>query len=226
MASKLEQGASWIVTAAAVVMAVAIGHREFFPNRQPRVDQSSGPIVYDTGWTKMLSTGIQVGNADAPIKVVEFVDLECPVCRAVHQTTLHEVKQKYGARVSISYVHFPLQIHRFARIAAQAAECADRQHRFADFIDVAFAKQDSLGLKTWSSYGRDAGVPDTARFTRCISEQVVAARIESGTALARREKVRGTPTILVNGWRFPLVPSSDELTTVIDDLLAGRRPVR
>jgi len=36
----------------------------------------------------------------------------------------------------------------------------EQQGRFREYLDVLLERQDSLGLKPWTSYGAEAGVPD------------------------------------------------------------------
>jgi protein-disulfide isomerase len=134
------------------------------------------------------------------------------------------IRQRFGSGVGLAFVHFPLPMHRFGEIAARAAECAEQQGRFAAFIDVTYRKQDSLGLKNWASYGQDAGVPDSARFRRCVESAAPVARIDSGLAVGKRIGVEGTPTVIVGGWRFFAPPSSEELARVVRALLTGEAP--
>ena len=128
--------------------------------------------------------------------------------------------------MSTSFVHFPLDFHRFARPAARAAECAAAQDRFDEFADALFEKQDSLGLKPWGAYANAARVPDVLAFDRCVADTVTVARIENGRALGKQLDVQGTPTVLVNGWRLPMPPDSAELSSIISEVLAGKRPVQ
>lgn len=153
---------------------------------------------------------------------MEFVDLECPFCRR-YQATLQRVADQFGSAVSLVFLHYPLDMHRFARPAAQASECAERQGRFREFVEAAYAKQDSFGLKAWVSVAREAGVPDTAGFLRCL-EGAPATRIDSARAAGEGIPVRGTPTLVVNGWTFRSPPPESELVRVITELLAGREP--
>lgn len=86
-------------------------------------------------------------------------------------------------------------------------------------VDVLFRKQDSLGLKPWAGYATEAGVPDTAAFNACASTTTATARIDEGLRIGNAIGVRGTPTIVVNGWKFPLAPDEGELNKRIKSLL-------
>lgn len=212
---------SLVVVLSAVVMAGAVGRREILSRSSD--ESRSGALTYEADWREMSAYGVVMGDSTAPIQVVEFSDLECPACRAFHET-LDQVSGAYGSRVSATFIHFPLRRHRFATPAARAAECAAQEGRFSAFIDVIFENQDSLGLKSWGSYAVAAGIRDTASFRRCTMTTGFFARIDSGVALGRRIELRGTPTVFVNGWRFPSPPSPQVLSQVIDELLLGRTP--
>jgi protein-disulfide isomerase len=108
--------------------------------------------------------------------------------------------------------------------AARAAECASASGRFSEMLDALYSGQDSLGLKTWSSYARDAGIEDTIGFSRCNSNPETPQLVSAGTALARRLGVNGTPTLILNGWRYGYTPPDTELFRAIDDILASRSP--
>lgn len=117
------------------------------------------------------------------------------------------------------FVHFPLTKHRFAVQAAQAAECASARGHFAGFIDAVYAKQDSLGLKSWGSYAREAGIADTAAITRCARDPSPPKRLEAGRELGLRWEVLGTPTVIINGLRYANPPTNDEIDRIIRDVL-------
>lgn len=125
--------------------------------------------------------------------------------------------------MALYYVPFPLaRIHRFAEPAAKAAECADQQGRFVAIEALLYAKQDSFGLKSWASYAHEVGVPDTSRFTACTQSNAKVGRLEASRELASRLQATATPTVIVNGWRYPVPPDSAELVRIVDSLIRGR----
>ena len=66
------------------------------------------------------------GNPDAPVKIVEYSDAECPFCKSFH-STMQRVVDEYGASGKAAWVyrHFPLDnIHPKADKEAEATECA------------------------------------------------------------------------------------------------------
>lgn len=68
-----------------------------------------------------------LGSISAPVKIVEFSDMECPFCKRFHATMQQVVKENNG-QVAWVYRHFPLdQLHSKARKEAEATECATDQ---------------------------------------------------------------------------------------------------
>jgi len=223
VSERIERFLATALTASAVAVGLVLVHREFFPQRDTvrrGADAETPTVVAD--WMSAVTNGVIIGNQDARVKITVFSDLECPVCRG-YATTLRAVRRAYPTNLALVFVHFPLPQHRFARPAARASECADRAQRFAEFVDVVYTKQDSLGLKTWTSYAKEAGIRDTAAFGRCTSETQPIARIDSGVAVARRLGVNATPTVFVNQWRFASPPSEQELIRMVTAIAEGKR---
>lgn len=209
-----------MLTAAAIAIAVSVLHREFASN--PRTSAAADPPAYVSNWDGLVSAGVRLGPPSAPVTVVEFFDLECPFCKTFHAIG-SSMRHKYGDEVAFTLIHYPLTGHRFARPAANAAECAREQRKFQEFVGAVFAKQDSLGLKSWTSFAVDAGIRDTLAFAKCILSGSFAL-VDTGLAAAKRYGVKGTPTVLVNGWRYSLPPEEAQLDSAIAAFLGGKNP--
>ena len=63
------------------------------------------------------------GNRNAPIKLVEYGDMECPFCAQAYPTFKKLVDESNG-QVAWVYRNYPLSIHANAQVKAEAAECA------------------------------------------------------------------------------------------------------
>jgi protein-disulfide isomerase len=115
---------------------------------------------------------------------------------------VEEVRKKFGADVAFTFVHFPIPGHRFAIPAARAAECAEAQGRFSEMRTLLFAKQDSLGLKSWDAFAEEAKVPDEEQFSKCVASAAPLPRVDAGVAIGEKLRISGTPTMIINGWMY------------------------
>lgn len=206
----------------AIGVTGTVMHREFAPASNPALPPLDRP-AYVASWQEAMTVGIQVGNAEAPVKIVEFTDLECPFCRMFHRD-VSALMKKHPEEVSVTFVHFPLPNHRFALPAARAVECAASRGQFAELVTALFEKQDSIGLKPWGEFAREAGIPDTAAFGRCAVDPARIARIDDGRAYGAKIQVRSTPTVLINGWRYGRAPALDELEDIVARIRKGGSP--
>jgi protein-disulfide isomerase len=207
-----------VLAVASIVMALSYA-KASFTSRSIRAPVSVERL---NNWEVVLAYGHSRQSAQGSVKLVEFTDLQCPVCRSYHQT----VQEARAARPEVVhvYVPFPLPIHRFALPAAKAAECAVGVGRLEPFVEALYAKQDSLGVRSWGSYALDAGIEDTSVIAACATSPERVARIDTALAIGERLGVRGTPTIVVGGWRFSTPPTLPVLLAAIDSVAAGRRP--
>jgi len=166
--TRLEQLASLALSVCAIGMTGAVVHQEFFRSRAVSV-RPSAALEYVKGWNSLVGSGRLVGDSAARVTVVEFMDLECPFCRQLN-STLQTLKKTYRTGVAYEFVHYPLPGHRFASIAARAAECGAAAGRFTPIIDALYAQQDSFGIRPWAAYAANAGISDTAA---CCEPQFV-----------------------------------------------------
>lgn len=85
--------------------------------------------------------GYVVGDADAPVEIIEYADFECPACRVWWVLTGIDLKRRLVAsgRVRFSFRDFPL--HQNSIQAHHAAACADEQGMFELMHDKLFDTQ-------------------------------------------------------------------------------------
>ena len=98
--------------------------------------------------------------------------------------------------VVVDFRHFPLDFHSEAIPAAIAAECAASHGRFAEFVDIAFDKSDSLGVLSWEAIAARAGVLDTGSFRICRGRPETLKVVLSDKELGRTLGVAGTPALV------------------------------
>ena len=95
--------------------------------------------------------------------------------------SLEGVRGKYGNKIAVTYIPFPLEgIHPHAIKAARAAECARRLGAMDPFVAATFQKQDSIGVRPWDAYRSEAGIKDSAAFASCLDEESSANAVHAG----------------------------------------------
>ena len=159
------------------------------------------------------------GDASAPVTIVEFTDFQCPACAAMHPV-LEEVLKSYGNKVRFVVRDFPLNQHENALKAAEAANAANAQGKFFEYISVLFKNQKALDTPSLKKYASDLGL-DRARFDAALDRGVYAAEVAKDVADGEMYGVGSTPTIFVNGVQLKVL-SADGLKQAIENAAANR----
>jgi protein-disulfide isomerase len=223
MKMKWESALTMTLVVCALVTTGLVVRREFFTPLASARSLEQKPVFIEN-WSSHLKDGVQLGLSGAPVQLVEFADFECPHC-ATFDRTLKTLRGRYPTKIALYYVHFPLSGHRFAEAAARAAECAGAQGRFEEMHDRLFEQQNAFGLKPWSEYAIEAGVSDHAAFEACVTSTAPIPRIESGREFGTKLDIKGTPTLIINGWQLAQPPTSGELEGMVKAVLSGKSPI-
>lgn len=144
-----------------------------------------------------------IGDINAPVKLVEYSDIDCPFCQRVHPT-LAQLKKDYGDKVAWVYRQNPLSIHPNAETKAVAAECVAKlagNEAFWKFLDAAVAdpapgRTDLTRIPTLAA---QAGVKDAAAFKSCWDNKDTLPVIKASMANMAATGGRGTPWTIVVG---------------------------
>jgi protein-disulfide isomerase len=179
---------------------------------------SSTPSAQPGMFTGIPERNGVLGQADAPVTVTEYLDLQCPVCANASRTVLPDVVDDYvrtgKVKLQASTLHF---IGEDSVRAARMAAGAEQQGKLWPFVEAFYAKQgaENTGYVT-DGFLRDvaaaAGVDADAALEyadSAASEKPLTKANEDATRL----KVNGTPTFTVQRGDGPVkVVSADQLT--------------
>ena len=176
-------------------------------------------IALEAPRVAVASTGHPtLGANDAPITMVEFGDFQCPFCRA-SENSVKEVRAKYGDKVRLVYMDFPLGIHQHAMDAANAARCAGEQDKFWQYHDAMFADQSKLAPADLKASAAKLGL-DAKKFGACLDKAKYQPQINQDMAEATKLGVTGTPTFFINGREITGAQPANKFEEVIDDEMA------
>ena len=147
-----------------------------------------------------------LGDPKAPVRLVEFSDFECPVCRNLHDV-LRGMIPNYP-QVQIVFKDFPIeQLHPWARTAALASRCAYQQDpkAFWKMYDLIYDGQDLISAENaWAKMNDFAGQTglDLVTFKSCLASPEAGAAVDASRANGQQLEVTSTPTVFVNGRRI------------------------
>jgi len=169
-------------------------------------DLTRDPLA-DTRAKLQTKDAPSLGDAKAPITLVEFSDFECPVCRNLHDA-LRGLLPKYAHQVRVIFKDFPIeQIHPWARTAALAGRCAYQQdpQSFWKMYDLIYDHQDLISAENaWDKmldYAGQSGInPDNLK--SCMAGPEAGVAIDASRDSGLRVEVSSTPTVFVNGRRL------------------------
>ena len=168
-------------------------------SRQP-LDEGSGPASLPSAQTKIkIEPGAYaLGREDAPVVLVEFTDLECPVCQRFHATAFGQLKRDYVDTGKVRFVSrdLPLPMHHFALDAAVAARCAGVQGKFWDFRDAILSRGIPPTPEELTAAGHKVGL-DMDTFVRCQKSGQFAEDIQRDADEAARAGINGTPAFVI-----------------------------
>jgi protein-disulfide isomerase len=161
--------------------------------------------------------GTVLGKANAPVTMVEYIDLQCPICRAFETEVMPTIIPRYVKAGEVRVIARPIAFIGPDSVRGRAAAlAAARQDFFFDFTQLLYYNQgsensgwldDNLIRSAFASIpGLKVGAAEQARTESAISQE--AHRFDSQ---ADADKVQGTPTVLVGktGGKLSEVVSPD-----------------
>jgi predicted DsbA family dithiol-disulfide isomerase len=160
------------------------------------------------------------GPADAPIVLVEFTDYQCPYCVRI-QPTITALMERYDGQIRHVFKNLPLPIHSQARLAGEAALCAQDQGKYWEFHDWLFANQRAMNRGTMVAEAGELGM-DTELFEACIDQKTYAAAVSADAREAQSFGITGTPGFLINGRVLSGAQPIEALEVVINEELVLR----
>ncbi len=164
-----------------------------------------------------------LGDANAPVKIVEYMSMTCPHCAHFHNTTFEEIKKKY---IDTGKVYFVIREFPFDPRAAAAfmlARCAPEQ-QYYPFVSMLFKQQ-----QTWAT-AQDARAAllqmsklagfSQETFEACLTNQKLLDDLNATMQRGATEfGVNSTPTFIINGKRYAGDMSVEKMSALVDSLL-------
>jgi protein-disulfide isomerase len=164
-----------------------------------------GAAQVDAELSGIPQQGQVLGDANAPVTVVEFADPQCPVCAAFAEQIAPELISNEVRSGSVKYELQPyLIIGPESEPAMTAALAAGEQGRFWNFLQLFYRNQgaENSGYVTdafLTSIAEAAGVEDLDQWNQSRNGSNWESVLTDGTNQAESLGFNGTPSILVEG---------------------------
>lgn len=147
-----------------------------------------------------------IGNANAPVTMIDFSDYECPFCKRYFDDAFTQIKKDYIDTGKVKYVYrdLPLSFHDpMATLEAVAANCAREQGddtTYYQYHDEIFKRTKSNGngltKDDLSTIATDLEL-NIDTFTTCVGDEKNKEEVQKDLADATKVGASGTPTFFI-----------------------------
>jgi len=175
---------AYLALATAMAGGVAFAMRPALPaSQQPTVPRSEADAL-------ILRNALGLASGQATL--IEFMDFQCPPCRASYPGI--KAALKAHPRAAYRAVNFPLSMHLYAFGAAVASEIAREHGQHDRVFDDLFTGKADLDPGSLNAYLRRRGLPaivgkaGSSRFEK---------KVRGEMKMAQDLKVNSTPTLFV-----------------------------
>ena len=168
-------------------------------------------------------TDIVLGDASAPVEVIEYASFTCPHCATFHATTFPAFKRDYIDTGKVRFTYREVYFDRYGLWASMIARCAGPDRYFG----VA-----GLLYETQGEWARQADPAEVAASLKRIGAQAGLSPEEADACLqdgetaqalvswyeanAERDGVRSTPSFLIDGEMHSGAMSLEQIGALVD----------
>jgi protein-disulfide isomerase len=146
-----------------------------------------------------------MGDPNAPVKIIEYSDFQCPYCARFTKETEQALIDAYIAtgKVYFEYHSFGAFIGQESVRAAEAAYCAGDQGKFWEMHDTLFANQKGenqgdFADKYLNAFAKSLSL-DMNAFNDCFNSGKYANQVSKDGTQAAQAGVQATPSFVING---------------------------
>lgn len=215
------------VVVIAVVVLSTLNNINQEKQATPTSAMTSG-IIDPTFHSVQPIDGLSMGDPNAPVKLIEFADFQCPGCNYYWSEVEPYILETY---VKTGKVHYSFSPFAFLGAygsnpdwdesikAAEASYCANDQNKYWEMRDYLFANHNGENQGAFSRERillmADKLSLDMTVFTECLDSGSHKADVDEANQFAIDSGVTFTPSFSVNG----TIVSASDLVTAIEEAL-------
>jgi protein-disulfide isomerase len=201
---KVLAGGAALIAVAAVAAALAFA----LTGGSSSSSSTTASTLPDAATAVSLFKGIPehgnvLGKPNAPVTMVEYIDLQCPVCREFETTVMPTIVPRYVRSGKVRLIARPIAfIGGDSERGRRAAIAAAEQNKFFEFTQLVYYNQgtENTGwLDTQFVRSAFASIPglSSASALKASDSDAVTGQATRFDDQANADQVRGTPTVLV-----------------------------
>lgn len=205
-----------IVTAVVLLVALFLIVPAFLP---------AGDIAEQSAVERPQVTFNGMGDPNAPVKIIEYSDFQCPYCARFSIETEPQLIEAYikTGKVYFEYRSFGEFIGPESRRSAEAAYCAGDQNKFWEMHDLIFANHTGENVgdytdKRLKAFAEKLGL-EMGAFNTCFDGNKYAEQVKQDAIAGAQAGVRATPSFIINGKLFEGAQPFEAFQAEIDALL-------
>jgi protein-disulfide isomerase len=224
-----QQLATILTIGGAVVLVIALiiffGYKT---TKSSKNDVAIGTVVPITPNPRPKANGNVMGDPNAPVKMVEYSDFQCPYCLRFYQEIEPSLITEYIAtgKVHFTYRSMGYWIGDESVAAAEAAYCASDQNKFWEYHDILFTNWTGENVGDFNNnrliaFAANIGL-DMNAFSSCFSSHKYSQRVTQDHDDGLKAGVQGTPAFFINGKKYDGAFNYSGFKAAIDAALAGK----
>ncbi len=239
-----EQTRRLLTLAGIAVFVIAIAMVLIIPN----LPQPVGTVIVPDPVDRPQANFNSLGDPNAPVKIVEYSDYQCPFCAQFWKNTEKQLVETYVKNGTVYYTSRSMGnfisdnlnrslngTNRESEQASQAAYCAGDQNKYWDYHDMLYANQGKENSGAYNRSRLDAFAEklslDLNAFKSCMDTRKYADRVTQDGVDGLKDITTnpaydgsgvGTPSFLINGKLLTGAQPLSAFKTEIDAILAKK----
>lgn len=210
--------------------ATSAGHSSTNPLALPApVSAGARQVIENPTMADVMQTGtlpdMAFGRADAPVTIVQYASLTCPICRKFHKEVFPQFKRAYVDTGKVRYILREFPIGKTSGAATIALRCA-KPEKYLELYGKYLEQQPAwvsqeVRLDPIFKVASQVGMT-RQQFDACRENQSMIAGLEWVKDRGRTLGVIGTPNFFVNETLVKGTLSMEKIREMVEPAIQAR----